>query len=111
MVDSALCTKLFASPFQADGKLEQAGQEDTDGESEAHPHHAAVAMEEVDELAVGHLGHEIEHDVGHCVVDPMKDYARNDGVGAIVHPAEQQSDEGGMGKLRQVQVYSPEQDS
>ena len=78
---------LLLCSLQSARELEQGRKEDAEREKQAEHHRGMVAVEKVDELAVVHLRHHVEHDKGHRVVDPVESHTRNDGVGAIVHPA------------------------
>ena len=65
-------------------------------------------MEEVDEFSVIHLRHEVEHQVGYGVVDPVEQDSRENAACAVIHPAQQQTDQKGVRALRQVQVDGAE---
>lgn len=65
-------------------------------------------MEEVDELAVGHLRHDVEHDECHTVVHPMEENAGEDGARAVIHPAEKQADEEGVDALWHIEMDEAE---
>ena len=58
--------------FHAHVELEEAGQDDADGEEQPHAQRVAATVEKVDELAVAQLGHQVEHEISHGVVYPME---------------------------------------
>ena len=53
---------------------------------------------------------QVEHGVGRRVVGPVVGHAGHDAARALIHPAEQQSDEEGVGHLRRVHVDEGEED-
>ena len=77
--------------LQPQRKLEQAWNKDTQTEEYATNHHFMVTMEEVNELAVIHLRHNIIHHVSHSIVDPMEDNTWHHTIGAAEHPPKEQS--------------------
>ena len=92
--------KTVLVSFQPVEQLKDTRNKHAKGKDESKPHGATIALEHVDELTIGHLGHEVEHDVCHRVVDPMEHNAGNDGMGAVIHPTKDESDQRGMYKLR-----------
>ena len=66
-------------------------------------------MEKVDELAVGHTGQKLEHQVGHRVVDPVDDDARHHAARAVVEPTEQEAHDEAVEALRPVHVDHAEE--
>ena len=95
--------------FHSRVKLKNAWQEDEQGEYYGKADHSLVAIEEVDEIAVGALWHEVDNDIRNGVVDPMKHYAWYDGLGAIIHPSQQQADEESVNALGQVEMHDAEE--
>ena len=89
-------------------KLIDAWDKNKEREDDGERHHAFVAVEEVDELAVSHLRHDMEHDECHTVVHPMEEDAGEDGTYAVIHPAEEQTDEERMDALGDVEMDEPE---
>ena len=95
--------------FCSQDDLEKTRDEDRERAEQAHDHQALRTVEEVDELAVGHTGQELEHQVGHRVVDPVDDDARHHAARAIVEPTEQEAHDEAVEALRPVHVDHAEE--
>ena len=97
--------------FHAVVQLEEGRQEDAERECYIEQLAAQVASAEVDEVGIGQSGHEPAHHVGDGVVHPVEHDAGHDAPRAPIHPAQQQTDERGMEKLRQVAMTGSEEQS
>ena len=96
-------------PLHPDVELEEAWQEDEEGEDYRQYNHTLVAIENVDEISVGTLWHKVDQDVRNGVVDPMENNSGDDGTGAVVHPSKHQADEECVRALWQVEMDDAEE--